>query len=381
MSLAEAFEEKLQAERLGDLLKELRKREIDPSVIEEIDKVKLYQGFMKDADGNAQVVDLSSIQLNLKGRKKDPDWPVIQPGPTYKLPTRGTKAYNADGLKRAVIYPDMQTGYFYDDEENLVPTHDEAAFAVLLRIIKDVRPSRVIGNGDNIDFPEFSTKFRLTPAFARTSQAAIDRKTLFNAELRAAAPEAELDEIEGNHELRVANLLLDNAKAAFGLRQGGKPESWPVMSYQNLTRMDDFGMTYHPGYPASKVWINDRVKVIHGTFTGPTAAQKYLSTEKVSVIVGHDHRRFWAEKTTEDVDGPRVQFAMSAGCLADLGGNVPATRQGMSTSGRPIRSTEAWQQGCIVLTYREGDGEFWPEMVPFHAGRAMYRGKIYEASL
>src|SRR6185437_2293513 len=103
------------------------------------------------------------------------------------------------------------------------------------------------------------------PTFARTTQATVDRMALFVAQLRAAAgDECEIRWLEGNHEARLSNYIMDNARAAFGLRVGNTPESWPVLSVPNLCRLDEHGVEYVPGYPANETWINDRLRVIHG---------------------------------------------------------------------------------------------------------------------
>jgi len=141
--------------------------------------------------------------------------------------------------------------------------------------------------GDNLDAPEFG-KYRLSPAFQRTMQASIDRATLLCFQLRALAPEAEIVWLAGNHEERLPNYLMDNAVAAFGLRQGKKPDSWPVLSVPFLCRMDESNVDYRAGYPASHCWINQRLRVIHGdkVASGGSTAHKYLANEKTSVLYG-----------------------------------------------------------------------------------------------
>jgi hypothetical protein len=234
--------------------------------------------------------------------------------------------------------------------------------------------------GDNADFCEFG-KYRLTPAFQRTTQATIDRMTLFCAELRDAAPRARIVWIAGNHEERLPNFLLDNAAAAYGLRQGNTPESWPVMSVPFLCRFDDFGIEYLPGYPASMFWINQRLRVIHGdrVASGGSTAHKYLATEKTSVIFGHIHRREWAERTRRDYDGPKTIMAASPGCLARTDGAVPSTKGATDLDGRPLPIAEDWQQGYAVVHFEPGDGRFTFEQVAIHDGWAMRGGKEYSA--
>ena len=365
---------------LGQILEMLERKGIDPAEIGSVKRVSLYQSLTKNKDGEAETHDLTAIQFS-PAFETGPEWPVIQPGPAIKLPARKTRTkVDNPAWQTCVILPDMQIGYFRTASDTLEPTHDEQAIAVALQIVRAVKPAMVVMVGDNLDAPEFG-KYRLTPAFQRTMQAAIDRATTLCAEVRDAAPDAEIVWLAGNHEERIPNYLLDNASAAFGLRRGNVPDSWPVLSIPYLCRMDEFGVDYRSGYPAGHVWINQRLRVIHGdkVASGGSTAHKYLATEKTSVIYGHIHRREWAERTREDWDGAKTVMAASPGCLARIDGVVPSTKQGTDLDGRPLRRTEDWQSGCSVVTYEEGDGRFVYEQVAIHNGWAHFRGKDYYA--
>jgi predicted phosphodiesterase len=230
--------------------------------------------------------------------------------------------------------------------------------------------------GDNLDLPELS-KYRLSPRFRDTTQATIDRTTTFAAELRAAAgPDASIKWLAGNHEERLPNYITDNATAAFGLRKGNSPDDWPILTVPFLCRLDEHDIEFLPGYPANKVWINERLKVVHGhKVSQGSTAHTYLASERVSIIYGHIHRREWAEQTRDTHEGKRTILAMSPGCLCRTDGRVPSTKGGVDHDGIPVEVTENWQQGVLVVTYEEGDGRFIPEQVPIHDGWAMWRGR------
>ena len=370
-----------KAATLGKIAELLERNGIDVDDIGRVQKVNLWQGFHKDADGDAQVVDLVGVSLS-PSWEEGPKWPTVQPGPLYKLPAARAGKAKADGWQTCVVLPDIQIGYFRTASNDLEPIHDEAAVAVALEIVRDVRPSLIVLVGDNLDAAELG-KYRVTPAFQRTTQAAIDRLTLLCAQLRAVAPDARIVWLAGNHEERLPNYLLDNAAAAFGLRKGMMPESWPVMSLPYLARMDDYAVEFVPGYPASKVWINDRLMVIHGNkvASGGSTAHKYLATEKVSCVYGHVHRREYAARTREDRDGPKEIMAGSPGCLARIDGAVPSTKGGVDLDGRPMQSTEDWQQGVAVIQFEEGDGRFTYTNIAIHSGWALWAGKEYRGQV
>lgn len=365
-------------ESLGRLADILERNGIDLDAIGRVQRVSLYQSLTKNDEGEAEIHDLTAVQFSPKW-ESGPEWPVVQPGPAVKLPAVKV-APARNGWPNAVILPDIQMGYFRAVNGELEPTHDEDALSVALGITKAADPELVVLVGDNLDLPEMS-KYRLTAPFAQTTQATIDRMTLFCGELRRAAPRAQIVWLAGNHEERLPRYLIDNATAAFGLRKGASPESWPVMSVPYLCRLDEFDIEYRPGYPASNVWITERLRVIHGdkVASGGSTAHKYLGSEKTSVIYGHIHRREWAERTREDHDGPRTVLAATPGCLARIDGAVPSTRGGVDLDGRPLVRHEDWQQGLAVIPYDPESGRFVYEQIAIHDGWAMWRGKEYAA--
>jgi len=226
------------------------------------------------------------------------------------------------------------------------------------------------------------SKYRLTPAFAQTMQQSLDRAALFGSQMRRAAPKAKIVWLAGNHEERLPNYILDNAKAAFGIKKANDASSWPVMSVPFLCNFDKNKIEYIPGYPAGDYWINDNLKVIHGTKVKSQAntAHAYLRDEKVSVIYGHIHRIETAYKTRRDAHGSSTIMAASMGCLARVDGAVPSTKGSKDLDGRPMKVSEDWQQGLGVITYETtGDNKFSLEVIPILNGWASYRGQIYTA--
>lgn len=341
-------------------------------------KVGFWQAMSKDETGEAVVTDLARIEL-APSWEDGPAWPVIQPGPTPKAAPKA-KRKRAAKWQTAVILPDIQAGYYRAPDETLVPIHDEAALAVAVAIIADEQPDVVVWNGDNLDAAEWG-KYRTSPVFQQTTQATIDRLTAHAAEVRAAAPDADLHWLEGNHEARVPNLLLDNAKAAFGLRRGMEPVGWPVLSLPHLCHFDRSGVSYVSGYPANEVWLNDNLRVIHGhkVRSGASTAVAYLDDARVSTIFGHVHRRELAQRTRHTRNGPRTVSAVSFGCLCRIDGVVPSTKGGIDVHGQPVRTSEDWQNGIGVIRFQPGDGLHVVEHVEILNGWAMHRGQEYRA--
>lgn len=366
---------------LGDLLDLLKRKNIDIADIGDVSRVSIYQSLTKNEEGEAEIHDLAAIQFSPTW-DSGPKWPVIQQGPAIKLPVKKTRALKKSKFKKCVVIPDAQIGYYRGHDGALEPTHDESAIKIVLDLIRYVEPNVVICVGDNLDLPEMG-KYLTTPAYQKTTQAAIDRASLLCAELRDAAPYAKISWLAGNHEERMPKYLLNNAVAAYGLRKGNMPQSWPVLTVPYLCRMDDYKVEYRPGYPASDYWINEKLRIIHGdrVKSSGSTAHIYLNNEKTSVIYGHIHRIETAFKTREDFDGPRTIMAASPGCLARIDGVVPSTKSGVDLDGRPIVRYENWQQGIGIVTYEDsGDHKFSYEVVPIYNGWGMYRGTEFVAN-
>lgn len=362
---------------LGKIAELLKRNDIEVDEIGSVKRVSLYQSLTKNEDGDAEIHDLLGIQFS-PAFESGPQWPVVQPGPQIKLPAIKAKPKQASEYQTCVVLPDMQIGYFRNKNGDLEPTHDEGAIDIALSIIKDLKPDLIVMVGDNLDLPEFG-KYRLSSAYALTTQQSIDRATTLCAQIRAASPYSRVVWLSGNHEERLVNYVIDNAKSAFALRKGNTPDSWPVLSVPYLCRFDEFGIEFVPGYPAGQFWVNQRLRIIHGTKvrSNGSTAHAYLSTEKTSVLYGHIHRREWAERSRSDWDGPKTVMAASPGTLARCDGTVPSTKGGLDLDGRPMTVVEDWQQGIGIVTFTPGEGPFWYEQVPFHGGEAFFRGKLY----
>lgn len=359
--------------RLAQLDRILRSKGIDLADLEgaQVKSLGFYQMMHKDNDGEAVITDLARIEI-APSWESGPEWPVVQAAPAPK-PQRRVKARATKGWQSWASLPDMQIGYYSDSDGQLVPIHDEDAIAIALAVIRDLQPSVVVLVGDNADFASMS-RFRTTPAFASTTQATIDRCALLAQELRDAAPAARIVWLAGNHEERLSNYILDNAKAAFGLKRAS--DRWPVLSMPHLCHFDAFDIEYLEGYPANRFVLNDGLQFIHGDRTGPpgTVAAKYLHRTHRSTVFGHIHTHDEAEVTNED--GWQV-WAGSAGCLCRVDGVVPSTHSGNTSSGQPVVVHESWQQGFFVGEWKPDSRAFTVEHVAIRHGWARWRGMEY----
>lgn len=388
MSIREKVEERSLSERLGRIADLLESRGIDPDEVGKIQKVRLSEHQttvkLRHEDGTETIEQTTNTADGLvfvPSWDTGPEWPVVQQAkPCLVKPPVSAKPKQTDGWNTAVILPDPQIGYRRYEDGTLDPFHDEQAMAVALQLVKHLKPELVINLGDYLDLATFGT-FEQEPAFALTTQAAIDRGHRFLAEQKAASPHAEIRLIEGNHDRRLQKSIIKNAQAAFGLRRANVPESWPVLSIPHLLRLEELGVEYVEGYPAGITWINENVCCIHGhkvRSAGSTAAA-VVDDERVSTIFGHVHRIELQHKTRRTRDGAKHSFAATPGCLARIDGAVPSTKSSTDSKGRPVGSVENWQQGVGVVSYEPGDGKFALELVAIYEGEITFRGRQFVA--
>jgi len=287
----------------------------------------------------------------------------------------------------------MQIGFVQSllgaSERILETTHDEAAIDVAHQVIGyldqiysgDGGVDLIVLAGDILDLPEFTTH-RTAPGYLSNTQSTIDRGGTECAVLRELAPNAEIKWLQGNHEARLINALVDKTPNLVGLSQANDENRQPVISIPYLLRMSEFGVDYIDGYPDGEFWVNPYFRCEHGSVVrsgpGQTAA-KYLSTG-VSTLYGHHHHREMLYQRINTHSGSRVIFSGSPGCLARIDGVVPSSKTGIKSTGKQKSSHhEAWHQGITVFWYTEDDA--WLESVNIENGYAFYRGQEFSATV
>lgn len=290
------------------------------------------------------------------------------------------------GWRTAVILPDPQFG-FRSLPEGLDPFHDERALSVALQVLAAVASETVVDEivnlGDFLDLPAHS-KYEQHANFQSTTQAAIDEGHRFLARQRATSPHSRIYLLEGNHDKRISDRIALFNLQSQGLRRADMPEDWPQMSAPMLLRLNEkhLNVEYVSGYPASKVWLNDWIKCVHGTIvrSSGSTASAYSRSERTSTLFGHIHRLEAHHTTQQDRYGPVRLFAATPGCLCRVDGTVPSVRGGVDLHGRPIKSYEDWQQGLCVLRYRLDEPRYALDLVHIQDGWTMYGGQEFKAA-
>jgi predicted phosphodiesterase len=383
--MSEPFKEQLAKSRLGKIADLLDRSGIEAEEIGSVEKVRIseWQGITKNEEGEAEIHDLGGISVVLNPAwAEGPKWPVVQQAaPITIKPVASQKKVERD-FKVCVIFPDPQIGFRMYDDGEIDPFHDEDAMTVALKVAKDMKPDKIVNLGDYLDFAEFG-KYEQEPAFAKTTQLALDRGHKFLCQQRAIAPDAEMVLLEGNHDRRLQKALTTNTAAALHIKRAELPDDWPVNSVPFLLRLDEphLNVQYIGGYPAGIYWVNENLACIHGhtVRSRGSTAKAVVDDERTSVIHGHIHRIELHHKTRRTFEGAKQSLAASPGCLCRTDGAVPSVKGSTDPHGRPINAVEDWQQGMAVVTYEPGNGNFNVELIPISRGEAIFRGKYYSA--
>jgi hypothetical protein len=344
------------------------------SVGQDPDKVTFTWGWTSNPAGGFWN-KLNNVRPITDGKDGEPAWPVIQQAAPVRVALKATPVKPPREMKLALKGADTQIGYRQLPDGTMDPFHDDAAMECFVQAALQYQPDKIQILGDFLDLAS-QGRFAQEAAFANTTQAALDAGHAFLAKLRAAAPDAQIIVIEGNHDKRMQNFIEANAVAAFGLKRAGLPKSWPVMSLPYLLRLDELNIQYVDAYPAATDWDNDSTRNIHGTKAnsrGSTTAQYVHEHPHLNTWAGHTHR---TEITYHSVIGPRGEpiesYSANPGCLCRTDGSVPSVHGAISSDGRPARIVENWQQGFGMAYYN--DTQSWPFVYRIRDGVALMGG-------
>lgn len=251
--------------------------------------------------------------------------------------------------------------------KKLVPFHDRRAIDITFQFCREFDFDLIELAGDWNDNAMWSDKFMRKPCYYFNTQASLCENSWTCGMLRKLQPNAKIDYFEGNHEVRVENMIMKHLLPAYGLRSADNIDGLAIMSIPSLLGLPTLNIAYIGNYPGSENWINERVVVRHGDVVrkGSGATASAIAKESTyTEIFGHIHRFEWAVRTEHRNGKTNYIQAFSPGCLCRIDGKVPGK------SARPN-----WQQGFAIIHYN--DEECFIDPVMIKEGEAFYRGKKY----
>lgn len=205
-----------------------------------------------------------------------------------------------------------------------VPFNNKKATQVALDYIKEERPKYVTINGDAIDFYGIS-RYSRDPKRRLETQNELDEFNGFLADVRNAAPNAQIFFVEGNHEQRWSKYLREHA---------GEIEGLTGFSLKDVLGLDKQKIIFVPsGFVYGSCFI------VHGDglFGGKSGftATKWMEKYMASVVVGHIHRLAIIHRRTAN---KQRLFGVECGTLSSL------------DPGYEMTGFADWQTGFASLT-------------------------------
>jgi hypothetical protein len=217
------------------------------------------------------------------------------------------------------------------------PFEDRTLHKLFLRYLEDEQPHQGIINGDLLDFHTIS-RHRSRDGFAAPVNDCLQAGFDILADYRTASPDTEWTLKKGNHDQRLEDLVMDNARGLHGVTAAG--DDVPALSLRRLLHLDELGIEYvEADWDMAKVRVSKRLSVRHGPATGKAATHRLLDKFSVSVLQGHTHRlslTLRTEHTDEDDEPTTTRLAAEGGCMCQI-------HQGLGYADSPD-----WNQGFIL---------------------------------
>lgn len=231
-----------------------------------------------------------------------------------------------------------------------VPYHNGRMMIAALALVADLQPHRVVFNGDLADFFQLS-RFNKGLDRLDTLQDELDATNSYRRTFRGVAPNAVIDETEGNHDSRLRTFVQLNARALTSLRNL-QPSALNDWKDNEINPHGENGFLLRPNF-----------LVKHGTTVrseGGATAKAELTAAGISGVSGHSHRLAMYSKS-----GYVKREWWEGGCLCRLDPDyVPG--------GSPN-----WQNGCLVGQFSTKTNAFVIEPVFRYEDSLIFGGRRY----
>ena len=222
------------------------------------------------------------------------------------------------------------------------------AHRAFVKLTRELKPTIIIKNGDELDFPSIS---RFSPIGWEKRPKVIDEINWTKerlSEIEGASLNSRLYWPLGNHDARFETRLATVA---------------PEYAMVNGVHLKDHFPRWKPCW---SVWINDDIVVKHRFKGGIHATRNNTLLSGKTIITGHLHSL--QVRPHSDYNGTR--WGVDCGTMADPYGPqfVDYTED----------SPKDWRQGFIVLTFHKGK-LLWPEVVFIRGENEFeFRGAVHE---
>ena len=250
------------------------------------------------------------------------------------------------------------------------PFHSRDLHAATVEWLREFKPERGVIIGDLLDYDQLS-RHRPTPEWSRSVQECVNAGYNILRDYIVASPATKWQMLDGNHEERMRNKVIDQIRSVFGITRAQTEEAKnepPVLATPYLLRLDELGVEWVDpagGYENAQIKLTSELAVRHGYISkkgSGASARTTLQHLRYSIIVGHCHRQSIIHDTAHSIDGdPKVLMGCEAGTMAEI-------RGGLGYANNPD-----WQMGFATAQIYPKDGTFKVDLATYVDGLLMWR--------
>jgi predicted phosphodiesterase len=233
-----------------------------------------------------------------------------------------------------------------------VPYHDKRLWKIFIQWLKDIKPDRIVINGDFWDMYELSSFVRMDRDNTFLSELDMGRRMIEEDLLPICS---RIDFVQGNHEERYKRFIMSKAPELWGL---------PGLEFEEVTELNRMGIKYHK----LKLQLG-KLLITHGTIVRQKSAYTangMLLIHFKNLLMGHTHRVGSSAMRTDD----HTICAWEGGCMVDM----------ESIGTEYIKSgVPNWQHGWTYIELNEPTGVF--ALTPIHVAKDytfISQGKLYK---
>lgn len=228
---------------------------------------------------------------------------------------------------------------------------DRKSWSILLQVIDDIKPDRVIINGDFIDCYSISS-FIKDPNREFDIQEEFNQANKLLDELQHVH-KGEIIYVSGNHENRLKKKL-------WGEYQDFA--SMPELTIEGKLYLEERKIQYIQPKGRDAYYMLGKIKVghfnkvsQHSAYTAKSLVDKYAC----SIIQGHCHRLGEHFKTM----GDDTVVGVESGCLCDLNPEYVCDPN--------------WMAGFVIVSKIKGKNRYHIQSIPIVKHETLYNGKLY----
>jgi len=233
------------------------------------------------------------------------------------------------------------------------PGQDKSvAHRALIEVIKDIRPSMVVANGDLLDLPSSSRHpplgYGTSPAHDVAQEIGITQEHLAEIE-QIVSDDCLLVWDLGNHDIRLASRIAANAPELATLRGVRLEDHFPAWA---------MGMS---------LMVNGNMMIKHRPPKGGIHATygSIVASGLDCIVTNHLHALRITPLTTYR---PRRAYGVDAGCLSDFGPHMPQFDYAED-------GVVGWASGFAVINIQPDGTILPPELCEVVQGTAYFRGQ------